>query len=518
MIERCKALMLREQVPETLMWLGYAVIVLTLVPFHEPWRDEAQTWLIARDLKFTDMIMQMRYEGTPAFWHTLLYPFAQAGASFAAQQWLHALIAVSATGIFIFKSPFQRWQKFAFIFSFFIVFEYAIVSRSYVLSILFLWIIASLYPKRFERPLTYALAIFLLMNTNSLGTSIGLTLAGIVGLESLLGKRLNFRILVAGMILIAGAISWAWQSILADDHFTNFLNNGSTEAVVKMLKNAFFPDENAPATVPFAAVGIAVALSVLWVVRRRWQMIVLILLPLLAWVGLHLTQWAGGYRHWGFGMLICVFTLWITKSEQLTGDEATVDVEESNTSPRSSQSCEDTTWYQRSQGLGGILLFSSLLLSTVQGARVIKRDFSEPFSASAAMAEHIQSANYSEPIAAIPGTACSALLPHLPGRRFWYFEPRDFGTYIVWNTDLLTDDKTALLQLKQRDILERLDEEFGDDPVLLLTIYKLVPPDDEGWLLLHQETVDHWTSLWSGILESYYLYRRKPPIVNKQPQ
>ncbi|MCE9581429.1 MAG: hypothetical protein K8T20_02815, partial [Planctomycetes bacterium] len=49
-----------------LIFAVYAVVTLAMIPFHEPWRDEAQSWLIARDLGPGGIVHQMGYEGTPA--------------------------------------------------------------------------------------------------------------------------------------------------------------------------------------------------------------------------------------------------------------------------------------------------------------------------------------------------------------------------------------------------------------------------------------------------------------------
>lgn len=40
----------------------YAALVLTMLFFHEPWRDEAQAWLVVRDLDFLGILSQMKYE------------------------------------------------------------------------------------------------------------------------------------------------------------------------------------------------------------------------------------------------------------------------------------------------------------------------------------------------------------------------------------------------------------------------------------------------------------------------
>lgn len=55
----------------------YAIITLVIIMYHENWRDEAQSWLIARELGLIDIFKQMKYEGHPALWYLILAPFAK---------------------------------------------------------------------------------------------------------------------------------------------------------------------------------------------------------------------------------------------------------------------------------------------------------------------------------------------------------------------------------------------------------------------------------------------------------
>ena len=52
----------------------WVAIVAFILPYHEKWADEAQAWLIARDLALrTIWFHELRYEGSPGLWHTILW-------------------------------------------------------------------------------------------------------------------------------------------------------------------------------------------------------------------------------------------------------------------------------------------------------------------------------------------------------------------------------------------------------------------------------------------------------------
>ena len=59
--------------------LLYSAINIALLLHHEPWEDEAHTWLVARDLDIISIFKQMAYDGTPALWYILNVPFAKTG-------------------------------------------------------------------------------------------------------------------------------------------------------------------------------------------------------------------------------------------------------------------------------------------------------------------------------------------------------------------------------------------------------------------------------------------------------
>ena len=56
--------------------LIYISLVVIIALKHEPWFDEAQAWLIARDSNLIDLfVTYLRYEGNPGLWHLLLTCF-----------------------------------------------------------------------------------------------------------------------------------------------------------------------------------------------------------------------------------------------------------------------------------------------------------------------------------------------------------------------------------------------------------------------------------------------------------
>lgn len=65
------------------VFAAYIAVVACVMAFHEPWFDEAQSWLIARDASFRDMLLvRPHYEGHPPLWWLMLSVPAKLGVPY----------------------------------------------------------------------------------------------------------------------------------------------------------------------------------------------------------------------------------------------------------------------------------------------------------------------------------------------------------------------------------------------------------------------------------------------------
>ena len=140
-------------------WLTFGLLTVAailLVPRHEPWFDEAQAWLLARDASWWDIIWKYaRYEGSPSLWHTLLILPAKCGAPPIVLNGISAALALTGAALLLFKCPLPPWLRMLLVGGFFFFYQYGIVARSYALLVPLLWLTALSYPARFERPWRY---------------------------------------------------------------------------------------------------------------------------------------------------------------------------------------------------------------------------------------------------------------------------------------------------------------------------------------------------------------------------
>jgi hypothetical protein len=153
---------LRARWPEWTAISLFAAVVAFAIPYHEPWADEAQAWQLARSLSLRSLFQTyIRYEATPGLWHFLLWILNQAHVSYAGMHWICGVIATAAAALLVFNSPFPRYLKLTLPFTFFLLFQYAVVARSYLLVPLMLFVIASWWKKS---ALVVSVALGLLAN------------------------------------------------------------------------------------------------------------------------------------------------------------------------------------------------------------------------------------------------------------------------------------------------------------------------------------------------------------------
>src|SRR5215203_1893073 len=103
------------------IFVAYAAVLTIAVAHHEPWMDEAQAWLLAKDTNPVELFVQyLRYEGSPGLWHLILMVPAKLGFPYVTLNIVSAVIAAAGVFLFLRFSPFPPAVKILFPFSYFV--------------------------------------------------------------------------------------------------------------------------------------------------------------------------------------------------------------------------------------------------------------------------------------------------------------------------------------------------------------------------------------------------------------
>ncbi len=154
----------------------YTAFLICLTFFHENWRDEAQAWLMCRDLSFIDLLKQLKIEGHPCLWYLILFPFAKLGFPYHTMNIISALLIGASVFLILKKAPFHISIKILIMTSIPFIYQHSIIARNYSLIPLIISLLAIYYFQKNKHPFIYGFLLVLLFNTHSLMLGLGLLL------------------------------------------------------------------------------------------------------------------------------------------------------------------------------------------------------------------------------------------------------------------------------------------------------------------------------------------------------
>jgi hypothetical protein len=217
---------------------------------HVSWFDETQAWLIAKNSTLADLLMhRLHYEGSPGLWHLLLWILSRFGASFAAVHALAALAAVAGAAVWLIWNPLPRIPALLMPFTFFFLYQYAVVARSYSLAPIFAFVLMAIYGRRASHPLLFAMVAGLCANASVHMAALAAGLALAYGIDRLRSNASSHERLAS--FLPAAAI-FSLCLILAAAQAFPAADGSSTSAnpLVVALRNAAPSNSASSATVP----------------------------------------------------------------------------------------------------------------------------------------------------------------------------------------------------------------------------------------------------------------------------
>lgn len=472
---------------ESAIFILYSVIMLFTVLHHEPWRDEAQAWLIARDLPFFSIFSQMGYEGTPALWHIILAPFAKLDFPYITINLIHLVIIYLVAAVFIYKSPFSLITKTLFIFSYYMSWEYSIIARNYSISVLLLFLIATLYGDRFKKPIVYATLIFLLFNTNAHSFFIAGSLVAVFLFESYKNRVIkDYKIAI--FIMILGALFSILQLLSPSDNINYglFLRH-NFDAPFNAIRNAFFPHISSASYMGLIMGIVILLLSCIYLYRVSRTAIFILLVSYMGLFYIFIFKHGGGYRHHGFILIVLLFTLWISHP---SAQKLVIGIKY-----KLILSGKSALY-----SLIILLLNISLAISIIPAVTKHYQEFNLFFSGAKNMAKYLEDNNLTgNTIVAHWSPHTSSILPYIPKIKFWYADIEQYGSFITWNKIYGKNNSISF-----EEIVNRINENNLPKGKLLILLTKPIPASKiSNYQLLHK--VDTGIFGYGG--EKYYLYK-----------
>ncbi len=181
---------------------------------HTPWRDEAQAWLLARDLSVWDLFKEARHEGHPILWHLCLKVVQIAGFNYWGMMLLNWAFMSTAVWMLFYRSTLPLVARIAVALCPACLLQVSFIARNYAIAATLIFLAAILYRNAYKRPLGFSVVLALLANTNVYAAAVFVGISFQFMLEQAYSfgqgpfslRPLFTRYLGANLILLAGAL------------------------------------------------------------------------------------------------------------------------------------------------------------------------------------------------------------------------------------------------------------------------------------------------------------------------
>ncbi len=489
---------------DLLALVAYGAVVSFGVWHHEAWSDEAYPWIIARDAEwrtFLEIIFTNR-DRHPGLFYVVLLPLARLGLPYVAQGLLNAVFAAGAAFLLLARAPFPRAFRYLFLISFYMLYEYAVITRTYMMSVLIIFAIAACYPKRTERHWIYAILVALLFQADFMCLGLGLGLFAVFAWEHR-NKLTGNRPLVFSMgIMTLSAVLALW---LAHDLPADHPDRGShlaftaTQCIVPVSK-AFLPfmnDMERPPIPLLAMIGSFTALIFSIVALLRKPALLLILgcaLAPLFYVFNFVN--VGDYRHYGFILIGIVFMLWIAAAY-----------------PDESRGSKGFSWCRKARVAAITMMCAFFIFGQKYVSFIYTLEYAKAFSGSKSTAQAIwllekQLKIFEQGYALVAQNARAiSLMPYLPGVKFWNPCTRSFARY-YYNEKTLS----ACNEVSGYEAILRTKAAWGNISKALFLFEEPLPVREDGDYVY--QNIFQSERGFGYTMETFYLYRALP----KKPQ
>lgn len=528
-----------------ILLIVFCILSVIGIFHHEMWRDELEAWLIANNSNsIPELLNNLRYTGHPALWYICLYFITRFTDNLLAMQIFHLIIAIGFVSLFLFYSPFSKIQKLLFCFSYFILYEYTIISRNYGLGVLFLFAFCILYRYRDRSYLPLAFILFLLSHTNAYTLIIGFTLALTLVIDAYFNHeqrrqlyRQRWTVTASIIIYLLGLITSIIQTIPPSDAFyhgdlISVTSENTLYTTGEAINSSFFhvrkfaqsfaaiwksyvaiPDlsvfhfhnsnifymlsngtanifENTVVLKDFNLLNLliypsSILILIIVAIALSRQPIILFFyfITNCALISFYYFIRIPGTRHAGHLFIVFIVSLWLSTNYKH-------DILPIKLKPK---------FFNKIVSHKYFILTLFLGLHLIGGVHAYTKDILEPFSGSKPAVEYIKKHHYDRLLIVGSPDVKAAPFSALLNKKIYYPERAGFGTYTVWTNEQTTNNTN----ITHQEILEQVANLINNDrPKILLILNEKLTSN------IYTVKIEPLTQFEFSIAEgeTYYLY------------
>lgn len=475
---------------ELAVWLLFAAVTLVGVIYHEPWRDEAQGYLIVRDNTLPGLVLHMKYESQFLLWFLFTWPFVRlCGMSIFGVSLMHWAVSCCTAFLVLRRAPFRLLTRILLVSGVLFAFEYTVVMRHYALGVFLLTVLMVNWRGRFRRPVLFACGIALCASTNLLiWTCLG-GLCAAIGIEVIV-RRLWTRRVIAAMAVAVFGFALALAEIFNGHGFGSpYVSFRGTQLSVFDTAERIQSVVNSITRLVYLPFWLCVACFLIGAAYFAWKSVPAMVCFLTNAVLMISLQFIGGFhsiRHVGFLIVGTAVSCWIAASGDTRGFGFLRKL------PRAASACL--------AGAAGCAAAMVLVLQAVMTPIFIGCEVKYPFSHGPATGDFIRD-NIPEdvPMYCFSMRSNTSVLPELPGRKFFIFDRNEYGTYSTWGhangLSMLEMSSAAAARLKP-------DQRYALFVVALNEEPNIIP----GNMILLYDSTQNEHPIWGPYTEEFLVF------------
>lgn len=474
----------------------FILITVRVGQYHEAWADEAQAWLIARDMSINDILFQIgRYEGTPTLWHLILKLLICLGYKYEYMYLISIFFTSIGIGIILFKLDLPKIIKVLLPFTYFIIYEYTIKARSYCLILPVIALIAVVYKDRKNKIILYnfLLGLFATISLHTAVISGVLYLTELFDLAKNLMKEKNIKkhkksiishiCLGLFYILIIVCIFPA-EDVMVSILATSLIKANTVDAITIIVGKFLeaFTWIMSGNTISFIVnlVFIIILFTLILYKNKDYNLF----LNIVGFLFLFLVSIRISTHHIGIIFLSFIFALYLVKD----------------------------SIYENNKKYLKIFLVIIFLVQIFYGINSLQADIQNPYTGAKELADYIKTLDYKNMKIYSSGYYSVAILPYFDENIF--YNDRGGTTYYKWSSNNLDLIKSATQDEFKYDI-----NEFEDQPDMIIFNNT---SHQKGYLALrryvegledYKKTYFKGKTIFKGLLESneeegFYVYEK----------
>ena len=408
---------------ELIIWLLFAGVTFLMVYYHEPWRDEAQGYVLVRDTTLPELIRHMPRESQFLLWYFLTWLLVHlCGFTIFGLNVLHWALSCCTAFLVLRRAPFRLLTRAALIFAVLFAFEFTVVTRHYAIGIFLLAVLMVNWRQRFRRPVLYACGIAVCASTN---LPVWVCLGGLcisIAYEANVRRLYTPQVIIAVLVVILGYLLAMLEIYNGAGFGSPYVSYRGDQVagfdLAKQLENMSDSISN--------LVHLPVWLYLVCVIAcglyLAWKSIPALECFLTSFFLMFSLQFIGGFhsmRHTGFVLLGIVVSCWIAAEDETAPSGYLSRL------PKRAAACIAFI----AGSAAALVLFLQCFLTPFFVWMEVKYPFSHGRAASVFIRDNIPE---DVPMFCFTARSNVSVLPWLPGREYFIFDRMEKGTYSKW--------------------------------------------------------------------------------------